>query len=524
MSWTHSDHMARLGSEGPFDVLVIGGGIVGAGTALDLAARGLSVALVEQTDFAAGTSSRSTKLLHGGIRYLPHYQFQLVAEGLREQKVLAEIADYLFRPLEFVIPLYRDRGIADAPRWASRGRRARWGLGAGLTLYDLLGGRGRPGDRHRMIGAKDLAELLPSLRPEGLTAGFVYSDAATDDARLVLAVLKTAVSMGAVAVNRTKAIAIKPGANHTTVVMNGEQQGEFPVTARAVVIAAGAFPVPQMDDATAVKTVLSKGTHLLVDRGEVGIDERAVVLPETDDDRVLFVVPWQGYGLIGTTDTPYQSDPARPVATADDVAYLLDHLGRYLKVGQIEVLSTFAGLRALADTGAPTTAEASREEVVAHLRPGMVQVAGGKLTTYRRIAARVGGRIAADLRAKSKSTTSQIPLVGAGGDGTDPTSGRYGTESITINRLVEEEPALAQILTDGRTLAAEGVYAVRHEAATRVSDVMLRRTHLARMSRDHGRADAPVVAALIGRQLGWSPTETNRQIGLFEEELVNEGL
>ena len=192
-AWNRTDHVQRLKSHGRFDTLIIGGGIIGAGTALDLAIRGVDVALVEQSDFAQGTSSRSTKLFHGGIRYLPHFEFHLVSEGLREQKILNHIADFLYDPLEFVIPIYEQYGLADAPKWASKGWIAPIALRAGLTLYDVLGGFGRPGDRHRGVDVETLIEMMPDLRTEGLKSGVVYSDAQTDDARLVVTLLKTAV-------------------------------------------------------------------------------------------------------------------------------------------------------------------------------------------------------------------------------------------------------------------------------------------------------------------------------------------
>ncbi|MDP3985021.1 MAG: FAD-dependent oxidoreductase, partial [Acidimicrobiia bacterium] len=206
MAWTRASHLRSLAETSQFDALVVGGGITGSGVALDLGARGLRVALVEQSDFASGTSGRSTKLFHGGIRYLPQFEFHLVAEGLHEQAVLARIADYLFEPLEFVIPLYRQHGIADAPGWAARGRRAALALKTGLLLYDLLGGITRPASRHRHIPPDEVVDLVPQLKVEGLRSGYVYSDAQTDDARLVFAVTRTAVERyGVTAVARVRA-------------------------------------------------------------------------------------------------------------------------------------------------------------------------------------------------------------------------------------------------------------------------------------------------------------------------------
>ena len=204
-NWTHRQHQDSLANAPTFDTVVIGGGVIGCGVALDLQSRGLRVALLEQTDFGAGTSSRSTKLFHGGIRYLPQFRFHLVSEGLREQRVLARVADYLFEPLEFVVPVYDQFGLADAPAWAATGRRASILLGLGLTLYDLLGGIGRPGERNRRLSKSEVLKAAPRLRAEGLRGGFAYSDAQTDDARLVIALARTAVDHGAVAANRVRA-------------------------------------------------------------------------------------------------------------------------------------------------------------------------------------------------------------------------------------------------------------------------------------------------------------------------------
>jgi glycine/D-amino acid oxidase-like deaminating enzyme len=278
-TWTRADSVSRL--DGDFDVLVVGGGITGSGAALDLAGRGLSVALVEQADFAQGTSSRSTKLFHGGIRYLPQFHFNLVSEGLREQKVLARIADFLYEPLEFVLPLYEQYAFADAPAWAAKGWKAPLALRAGLTLYDILGGVGRPGDHHRRVDADELQRLMPSVRPEGLKGGFVYSDAQTDDARLVVTVLKTAVRRyGAVAAGRMRVDTIEPLSTGFRAGVTDLESGEqVSVKARSVLAATGAFTPPGLTTgAPTIKRVMSKGTHLLVGADQLGLDGRALVL------------------------------------------------------------------------------------------------------------------------------------------------------------------------------------------------------------------------------------------------------
>ncbi|HKX74578.1 MAG TPA: glycerol-3-phosphate dehydrogenase/oxidase [Acidimicrobiia bacterium] len=542
MAWSRADHLARLAAAGPFDTVVIGGGITGCGIALDLAARGLRVALVEQRDFASGTSGRSTKLFHGGIRYLPQLEFHLVAEGLREQQVLAEIADYLFQPLEFVIPLYQQYGIADAPSWAARGRRAVAALKAGLLLYDLLGGRERPGERHRHLTASQVLELVPSLRPEGLRSGYVYSDAQTDDARLVLAVVRTAVERyGAVAVNRIQAGTLHHRSGTYQVEVTDQESGQtWPLSTRTVVAATGAFPAPGLVGAQPLEIVTSKGAHLLFDRQAVGLADHAVVLPETEDERVLFIIPWQGHALVGTTDTAYHGDLDHPRADEADIAYLLRHVERFLDVARLEPLATFAGLRALANSGEGSTAHVSRDHLIAEPHPGYVQVAGGKLTTYRRISAEAAARVARHLRASKRSPTGAIPLVGAGGDlrnartrltnsgftGEAATAAvsRYGAASVELTEVARIRPDLATTLGDGRTTGAEVVHAVRFEAATTLADFTLRRTRLAWLTPDHARKDQDRIAELMAAELGWDQSQRTRQVAAHEAELAAEGL
>ncbi len=540
-TWTRSEHLRRLTDDGPVDVLVVGGGVTGAGAAVDLADRGLKVTLVEQEDFAHGTSGRSTKLFHGGIRYLPHFDFHLVAEGLHEQKVLARIADFLYHPLRFVIPLYRDRGLADAPRWAARGWRAPLALRAGLVLYDLMGGPGRPGGRHRRLDAAQTAARVPGLRRHGLTGGFVYSDAQTDDARLVVTLVKTAVRHGAVAVGRIRATALRRQGNGFVATLEDRESGdEIRLRSAAVLAATGAFQLPGVDGAAPhLQLLLSKGVHILTERSRLGIGDDAVVLPETEDGRVLFVIPWHDHAMVGTTDTPYHGDPAHPRPEPDDVDYLVRHVVDYFDVDPFTPLAAFAGLRALADTGAGSTARASREHMVAEPVPGYVAVAGGKLTTYRRIAAEAADRVAAHLGVRRRSRTARLPLAGSGADldalqgglvrlGVEErtaraVTGRYGGDTTVILELISRHPELSEHLGE-TVLAADVVYAARHEAATTVADVALRRTHLGWFGTDHGRTAAPKLASLLGAELGWSEADRRSAVAAYEEELAAEGL
>ncbi len=540
--WTRSEHLERLETEGPFDVVVIGGGVIGAGTAMDLAARGLSVALLERTDFAQGTSSRSTKLFHGGIRYLPQMHFGLVSEGLREQKVLASIADFLYHPLEFVVPLYEQYGIADAPAWAASGWRAPIALRAGLAVYDFLGGFGRPGGRHRRISPDGIRSMMPLLKDDGLKGGFVYSDAQTDDARLVVTLAKTAVHRyGAVAVTRAEATGIRPGIDGFSVTVSDRRtDGELEVRARTVVAATGAFTPPGVPGVPPLELARSKGTHLIAAPGALGPGDRALVLPETEDGRVMYIVPWLGHSMIGTTDTRYDSDPEHPTALPEDVEYLVRHVKRYLDAPDFDPISSFAGLRALEASASATTAKVSREHVIDEPIPGFIQVAGGKLTTYRKIAAEVADEVDHAIGLGSKSSTAAIPLVGSGGQVDElaarlrgagfrettiqPTIDRYGTDIELLTRLAEANPELVEPLADGRSSLADAAYAVRYEAATAIGDVTIRRTHLSWFTADHGRSDAGRIADVMASELGWTPAETTARLDEYERELTDEGL
>lgn len=539
--WTRRDHFQLLTTGERFDSLVIGGGVIGCGTALDLAARGISVALVEQHDFACGTSGRSTKLFHGGIRYLPQFRFQLVAEGLREQEVLARIADYLFEPLEFVVPVYRQFGLADAPAWAAKGRRTSIALRLGLILYDLLGGLDRPGSRHRKLRLEELQLLMPLLRTDGLRSGFAYSDAQTDDARLVIALARTAVERyGTVAVNRVAVIGLDSVRDGFIVRMEDRLTLQrFQVEARTVVSATGAFPAPSIDGSMPLEMVHSKGTHLVVKKEDVGLSHQALVLPRTDDGRIMYIIPWAGHALIGTTDTPYSGDTAHPAASPEDVEYLTRHVAQYLAVDSLRPLSTFAGLRALADDGSGQTSQASREHLIAEPRPGYVQVAGGKLTTYRRISSQAAGLVARRLRVPGKSSSAQVLLAGSGAkkersdnpakaEGprvTRPTQeSRYGLGAAEVKGIAAANPLWDRPLSDGVSILAEVAHAVRRESAVSISDFTLRRTRLAWLTPDHSRTDQRAIAEVMATELGWSPTETEQQIAAHEQELTAEGL
>jgi glycerol-3-phosphate dehydrogenase len=519
MAWTRADHLTQL-DNGSFDVAVIGGGIVGAGAALDLATRGASVAVIEQADFASGTSSKSTKLLHGGIRYLPQFRFGLVREGLLEQRILAETADYLYRPLDFVIPLYRGVSFGDLPAVFGHHRVVPTALRLGLFLYDRMGRRQQG---HRRVGADEALTLAPGLRRQGLKGAFVYGDAQTDDARLTIGVMKAAVDRGAVAVNHARVHGVAAhGSSYLLTVQDATGPGSFTLAASTVIAAGGAFAPPQPAAEPPITLRYSRGSHIIIRQADIGLTDTAVVIPETEDERILYMIPWLGHGLVGTTDVESDGDGGHPVASSEEIDYLKRHVARFTGRSP-SVLSSFAGTRALA-AGQGSSSKASRKERIVEIAPGFFQVAGGKLTGYRLIAAEVADKVASTVGLDQPSTTATVPIAGAGEPHREgPLWRRYGSAGREVQALIDAHPRLGAAFDDG-SLGAEVVYAVREEAAATIGDLALRRTHLAWFTPDHGRSAAIDVAQLMGDELGWDESQRAGEIERFEAELALEGL
>ncbi len=517
MTWTRTDHRSRLDDEPPFDVAVIGGGVVGAGAALDAASRGLRTVIVELEDYAWGTSSRSTKMFHGGIRYLPQFQFGLVAEGLIEQKTLQRTASYLYRPLEFLTPMIEGTRVADLPAWASHPAFAPMAFRLGLVAYDTLGLRGF--GKHRHLSAEEFAAALPLLRTEGLEGGFGYLDAQTDDSRLTIQVLKTAVrEFDATAINHASVTSSERVDGDWVLGVHDHLSDEdLTVRARTVVAATGP-KAPPVDEHMPLR--LSSGVHLVVDaKGEFPSD-KGVLLPETEDGRVMYVIPWVGKLLVGTTDVQFEGDPMEPVPSDEEVDYLIRHYHRYFDAPSTEVLSAWVGYRALKDEGG-STAEVSRESVIAEVRPGFVQVAGGKLTTYRRIAAKAVDELEESFGSLPTSRTGKIPLSGSGErpDGVpDSLFHGYGIEASRVLAL-DSAP-----LSDGVTPKGVVRYAVEEEGAVTIADIALRRSHLSWFVKDHGRADAEVIAHELAAAHGWGEERVTAELLRFEDDLAREGL
>jgi glycerol-3-phosphate dehydrogenase len=520
--------LARLRDE-EFDVLVVGGGITGAGVALDAAARGLRVALVDRHDFASGTSSKSSKLVHGGLRYLQQREFVLVYENLAERHRLLENAPHLVRPLPFLIPLFGRDGVVK--------KTVAKAYSTALWLYDITGGL-RIGKRHKRISIEEALRHLPVLKKEHLVAGFLYYDAQADDARLTLTILRTAVvEHGAVAANYAGVRSfLKDGDGRVrgAVLSDGTE-----VRAACVVNAAGVWA----DDVRALDVGdhpdslrPAKGVHITVPWAKVRCDIAAVI-PVVADRRSIFVVPWGDRVYLGTTDTDYDGPLEDPVCTADDIRYLLDAFNTFASepLTEADVLSTWAGLRPLVKSAATErTADLSRRHDVSASPSGVVSVTGGKLTTYRKMAADTVDEVVRVIgRGARRSPTKRLRLLGADGSArlAEPDAGarlgveadrldhlvrRYGGEARTVLAMVAADPSLGDPLVPGLPyLRAEAVYAVRYEMAHTVADVLSRRTRALLLDREATAAAAGDVAALVASELGWSADDVDRQVAAF---------
>lgn len=536
--WDRESSLRALMEPTFFDLVVIGGGVIGASAARDASGRGLSVALIEQNDFAGGASGKSTKLIHGGIRYLPHLRLGLVRQGLAEQAVLRHTADYLYSDLDFVIPLFKGQGLVDLPQWVSTGPLRSFVLGAGLHLYDRLGGR-RSQERHRSITREEVLDSFPRLYGHDLMKGITYRDAQTDDARLTITLLKTAVTEhGAVAVSRVRAmdVATRSDGLEVTVQENGESHK---LRSRSVIAATWASPPPfHRLAATRTEVRFSKGVHLVYRPEDLGVGGQALVLPQTDDGRLLFIIPWRGLALLGTTDTPYEGDPDRIRPEKEDVNYLQRHLERHVDCSGASPVASFAGLRIL-PKGRDNTASASRGHRIIEHSPGVFAVQGGKLTTARAIASDVVDQACAHLAIDTPSRTGDDLLAGSGTDNTlrsrlrtrlkstglpagysDRLIERYGTDSVAVLNILRERPALGVLLEPVPITLAEAAYTARCESVTTVGDFALRRTNLAWSCSDHGRKWAPLIATTLADELGWSRMQTDRAVQDYEEELI----
>ncbi len=512
---------------GDVDVLVVGAGVVGAGTALDAVSRGLSTVLVEQRDFASGTSSRSSKLVHGGLRYLEMLDFGLVKEALEERGLLlTRIAPHLVRPVPFLYPL---RHTWERPY-----------VGAGLVLYDGMAMAGKYDmgvPRHKHLFRRSLARIAPDLRTAELTGAIRYYDCQVDDARLVMNIARTAAAYGAHVASRTKVVGFLRDADQVVGVRvrDLEDDREFEVRARAVVNAGGVWTneVQEMlGGRGALNVEASKGIHLVVPRDRIRSEAGFITKTEKS---VLFVIPWGRHWIIGTTDTPWDLDLAHPAASRADIDYVLERVNQILRtpLDHADVEGVYAGLRPLLKGATEPTSKISREHTVATPTPGLVLIAGGKLTTYR-VMARDAVDAAKEFLGEGvrESVTDRVPLLGAPGfeartnqrvalarssglgiGRIDHLLGRYGGLVDEVLDLVATRPELAQPLEGADNyLAAEVVYAVTHEGARHLDDVLTRRTRISIETFDRGTLAARPAAALMAGELGWDEARLDEEV------------
>jgi glycerol-3-phosphate dehydrogenase len=528
-----TEAIAALGGR-VFDVLVIGGGITGCAIARDAALRGLSVALVEKNDFASGTSSRSSRLIHGGVRYLEHGHVHLVFESSAERHRLLRLAPHLVRPLAFTWPVYANARI---PRWK---------LGAGLLVYDALS-LFRNVERHKRLSRSAVLAREPRLRSDGLVGGAQYFDAATNDARLTLANAIGAAEAGAVVLNHAgvEALVKTDGTVSGATIRDGIQQTLIEVRAKVVVNATGPWSnsVRDMDtpaDNAWGTTRGSKGAHIAVPRDRVGNNDALTLLSPTDQ-RVFFVLPAERHAIIGTTDTYSSDSPDEVRASKEDVRYLLDAANAFFPSAELredDVVSAWAGIRPLLPAPSETPGAVTREHAVTTSEGGLVTITGGKLTTYRVMAHDVIEvvlhRLGAE-RSADRAISSPLPggdfqsldeLIAKIDDATgDPILARhlgtaYGTRWTDVWQSIQNGGT--DRIVDGLPYTTgELRYCVSRELALTIGDLFIRRTHLAFETRDHAIEEAPTAAAAVARVLGWDAAAQRQQIDAYSKEAEN---
>lgn len=518
------------------DVLVIGGGVTGAGIALDAVTRGLSTAVIDAQDWASGTSSRSSKLVHGGLRYLQMLDFHLVREALTERDLLiSDLAPHLVKPVPFLYPL-------ENRVWE------RAYVGAGVALYDTLAsvnGRKRAMPLHQHLSRKGMERKFPDLRHDAAVGAVQYWDASVDDARLVSTLIRTAVSYGAHAASRTQVIGLTTtsGGAVTGAELADLETGErFTVRARHVINATGVWTEQTESLAGTeggLRVLASKGIHIVVPRDRIAGNTGLILQTEKS---VLFIIPWSRYWVIGTTDTPWEQDLTHPVATSADIDYVIEHANAVLSrpITRDDVIGTWAGLRPLLQPGTKegtSSAKVSREHTVASPTPGLTVIAGGKLTTYR-----VMAKDAVDFAIGSRATTlpsitHKVPLVGAEGlevlqrqardigsrygwdrGRMDHLLHRYGSLLGELLEIVDEEPSLGQPLAEAPAyIGAEIAYAVTHEGALHLDDVLMHRTRLNYEVADKGLAALDEIAAIVAPRLGWDDATRAREVDAYRQ-------
>ncbi|MER2092076.1 glycerol-3-phosphate dehydrogenase [Saccharopolyspora rectivirgula] len=528
-----AENWNRLAND-EFDVVVIGGGVTGCGVALDAATRGLRVALVEARDLASGTSSRSSKLIHGGLRYLEQLEFSLVREALRERELmLTRLAPHLVKPVSFLYPL--THRIWERPYTA-----------AGLLLYDTMGGaRSVPGQRH--LTRAGALRLFPALKRDSMIGGIRYYDAQTDDARYVLTLARTAARYGAVVMTSAQVTGFLREADRIAGVRvrDTETGEETEVRSQAVINATGVWTdeLQKMSGGRGrFRVRASKGVHIVVPRDRIVAESGLILRTEKS---VLFVIPWGNHWIVGTTDTDWNLDLAHPAATKADIDYILGHINKVLAtpLTHDDIEGVYAGLRPLLAGESEETSKLSREHAVARVAPGMVAIAGGKYTTYRVMAADAVDAIAPDISGRmASSITDRVPLLGADGyhalvNQADQLAAkhklhpyrvrhlldRYGSEIHDLLALADERPELLKPIPGAANyLQVEAVYAATHEGALHLEDVLTRRTRISIEYPHRGTECAEPVARLLAEVLGWDEERLQREVEVYTKRVEAE--
>lgn len=512
MVFRREDFINRIKKQQDWDVVVVGGGATGLGAALDAALRGYSTLLVEQADFAKGTSSRSTKLVHGGVRYLAQGDIGMVYEALKERGLLFKNAPHLVKEQEFIIPCYT---------WASK-----YMYLVGLTVYDLLAGN-RGFQHTKFLSAQKVNQVIPGLKQKGLLGGVRYSDGQFDDARLAINLAQTCAENGGVLINYMKVTGLLKKGNKVCGIkaFDLEGQKEYTLNAKVVINATGVFvdEILQMDTPQTKPIVRpSQGVHVVLDKSFLNGDS-ALMIPKTSDGRVLFAVPWHGSLLVGTTDTPLNEHSMEPVALHKEIDFILNTAAQYLtkKPKRSDVLSVFAGLRPLAATGNDNgaTKEISRSHKLIVNASGLITITGGKWTTYR--------KMAEDVIDKAIEVAQLNPVKCASKDthihgyvltGTNNAMAVYGSDADGIRKLTAGNTAMGAVLLDGYdATVAEVVWAVRNEMARTIEDVLARRLRVLFLDAKAAILMAPAVASIISSELGYDERWETEQVDLFTQ-------
>lgn len=525
------ERLASTSASAPLDLLVVGGGITGAGIALDAAARGLTTGLVERFDFASGTSSKSSKLVHGGLRYLEQREFALMREACTERDLLRRLAPHLVEPVAMALPV------------SDRKRRVQFGVG--LWAYDALASF-RNMRMHRYLNGPETEVLVPALPRGKVRGGFLFYDAKTDDVRLVMENLIQAVRYGATVVNYTPVVDVMGGRNICSVqVEDSVDRATFNVYARKIVVAAGVWAdrlesLAREDASPRLRP--SKGVHLVFRKDAIPLSDTAAFIPDVERKRMLFVIPWLEHVLVGTTDTTYEGPLDHPTVEEHDRDYILDSLNRVFGLGleAQDIAGAYAGLRPLIQGKAGSTADLSRRHTVYEIADGVLGITGGKLTTYRRMAKDATDRVGASLGNQVKTKTPWIRLgtsnldrlrreamahaasLGIDAPSVEHLIRTYGDRALEVLEIAEREGLSAPLVPELEPLAAEAAYCVEAEMAVHLNDLLARRTRLALLDRNAGIGEGGHAPDLMGQARAWGRTEKGRQIDLHRAEVERE--